>query len=1113
MALTRITSNVIKDATIQEGKFDKTYLDATNNDIATSKITFQADLEAKFGTTGNVYFKCSQNLVSITAADVGDSALSIIRGDLGLDAGSITLVGTNVVNTPYLNLGNGGEASPAFYFGSGFAATGIYHIDTDANTGAVDTIGISVAGTKKLTLTENDITFNSRQLKILTANSVFDTAISYDSTSSTIRYGGATNLLEIYTGGDIVVNVRSVDGTGSEYPSSENRVGINTTSPTATLDVNGTIRADSYQNLTLDSLPTITPAKGGTGLTQIGQPEQLLRVNQAGTELEYFTDNPGDVSNLAGFGVTGDPNIYHVTARDALGGAGNALRLTTSNVATFSAHTADVPQYVKVFGINTTSIEQYDSSTAGTTVYSTWKNQIDDVAASFCSAQGASNSAAINYTYYAALLNFKTGIVSSLKKLKHSSANTQDYITNDSLSSFNEQKYNSLSIYRPDAQHGVLLYRYTSDVQGVVDREGNNLPGHLNSKLNLIAILGQRDIGSSTTVLFTYRDYGPYDKTTWGDFNSDSSYSDTYQKIKTIPCQLAVADVSNFGPYPGWAERKVAAVDRNNNIITVTDPAAADSLFDNTDLSSAYIDNDKIQIVHDDTASLEKVVMSVIAKGLNSLLLLGGTYHVKNLIIPDNFSLNGSGKATVIKKQYFDTSYQGTASPEYSRYYSAIWMRNPWGSIGSYGNYTEGNNLYSKNTSAAIKDSSIKSLVIDGNYNSNIRLGDSTRPDSNALVYLEDADNCSLESVDVKNSVGDGVYAKNANRLSIQNTAVFDNSITYITFDNPLQATDATVLKVSDSAFLSNPGPADITTTQVVAFNSCIIRNSGTGLRTYGSRSANVENNLILGPDDEWIPSSDIYDSDFNSINITCDKFTATGTGGPLELTYLEDNVAKDMTNVTLSSYVRKVVTDNLGNEVFTGNFLTYTPPGGSAKSVVRASYSDQVNGIVQIQIPAGSDPANPTEYAVDNIPYRFNSALGTPNYSFLVYYVNGLEKVSIGGPDNYIINGVIGYNNVDQHYTIQINAEFLGDFVEGDIVTLQEHNPVTGYSLPGDLVISDIRFQSQSYVLDLYSPDFNTYLQTLGINPTTEFWDTNARGYIRKDKNFTIAKGVIGVV
>ncbi|BCU94395.1 MAG: hypothetical protein CM15mV5_0500 [uncultured marine virus] len=99
-------------------------------------------------------------------------------------------------------------------------------------------------------------------------------------------------------------------------------------------------------------------------------------------------------------------------------------------------------------------------------------------------------------------MNVKTGVVSSLKKLKHHANNTQDYITNDALSTFNEQRYNSVAIYRPDSSHGILLYRYTSDIQGVLI-EMEIITGHL-SKLNLIAILGQRDIGSSTTTLFTF---------------------------------------------------------------------------------------------------------------------------------------------------------------------------------------------------------------------------------------------------------------------------------------------------------------------------------------------------------------------------------------------------------------------------------------------------------------------------------------------------------------------------------------------------------------------------------------------------------------------------------
>ena len=143
MALTRITSNVIKDQTIQEGKFDKTYLDATQADIATQKITFQSDLEIKVGSTGATYFNASGNLVTIG------------QGNITLDNGSITLVGTNRVNTPFLNLNsNGTFASPAIYFNSSLG-TGLFVSNTP------DTLGLTVDGVSQLELTATDITFKN----------------------------------------------------------------------------------------------------------------------------------------------------------------------------------------------------------------------------------------------------------------------------------------------------------------------------------------------------------------------------------------------------------------------------------------------------------------------------------------------------------------------------------------------------------------------------------------------------------------------------------------------------------------------------------------------------------------------------------------------------------------------------------------------------------------------------------------------------------------------------------------------------------------------------------------------------------------------------------------
>ena len=379
--------------------------------------------------------------------------------------------------------------------------------------------------------------------------------------------------------------------------------------------------------------------------------------------------------------------------------------------------------------------------------------------------------------------------------------------------------------------------------------------------------------------------------------------------------------------------------------------------------------------------------------------------------------------------------------------------------------------------------------------------------------------------------------------MSIQNCNVFDNSTTYQTFDSPLQATDATVLKVSDSAFLSNPGPVDITTSEVVAFNSCIIRNSGTGLRVFGSRSANTENNLILGPDDEWIPTEDIYDTDFNSVNITCDKTTGTGTGGPIRFTYVEENIAKDLSNTVLSTAVYKIKLDNAGNELIDGGPILYRLDdiiSNPEISVLNTSIYDQENGGVQIEIPSGTVPdgnvgiiydiTKTTGKAVHVIPFRkvFEQGLFQTNYNYLNYTVVGNETVAVGGADDYMIESSVEYNGSSQRYIIAIRFENLADFGIGDIVTLREHN--TEYSLPPNLTVADIVFNTQVnlWTLELeYNPGdgttFNGYhanvnapLNLFNVNDQTlvgTFPDPTKRGYIEKKRSFTIAKGIIGVV
>ena len=96
---------------------------------------------------------------------------------------------------------------------------------------------------------------------------------------------------------------------------------------------------------------------------------------------------------------------------------------------------------------------------------------------------------------------------------------------------------------------------------------------------------------------------------------------------------------------------------------------------------------------------------------------------------------------------------------------------------------------------------------------------------------------------------------------------------------------------VSIVSLIYNKGPA----LSIDFTGGNIIRNCGTGLRFYATGKITTTNNLILGPADEWIPSPDIYDSDWNSVNINVtpgDKFTS-----PVYL-YVENGDYKNLANI-----------------------------------------------------------------------------------------------------------------------------------------------------------------------------------------------------------------------
>ena len=139
---------------------------------------------------------------------------------------------------------------------------------------------------------------------------------------------------------------------------------------------------------------------------------------------------------------------------------------------------------------------------------------------------------------------------------------------------FNEQRFNSVVVFRPDATHAVLIYRFHNNINSVVtDKDGNNLsPSVHNNNLNLIAILGQRDIGSSINLgPIVYKDYGAFDRTTWGELNSDATFNSKYLPFAGFPTTVVPSlTVPTARAIAGFVERDINTLDYAAKTLTLT---------------------------------------------------------------------------------------------------------------------------------------------------------------------------------------------------------------------------------------------------------------------------------------------------------------------------------------------------------------------------------------------------------------------------------------------------------------------------------------------------------------------------------------------------------------
>ena len=768
---------------------------------------------------------------------------------------------------------------------------------------------------------------------------------------------------------------------------SSQNVGIKTANPAYELDVNGSIRANVYENFKFSDLPTTDESTF--------EANRILKVKNDGTGYELIDAHDIDAYRLRSLKVSNDGTVYV--------GIGSTVsnKLKISGISTERFY---VGERVKAFGITKFA-----------------DNALVDlpVVASCLATKVGTSGTTSTYHYWISQYHFRNGKVGISSQISPISG-----IGMTTIDNFNDLNHITLTLARTDTNHGILVYRQVG----------------VNTDINqakLIGILGAKELTSSTSGI-TWKDYGTYEQTEWSPKGTANEYNNN---------QIHFPNIATTGHRRGWAIDRIVSIGQSS--ITL----------DGQYKTNLGIGTDQIvKVAHDNTYAIEQAIDGTISSGGNYLNLPSGTYLTNKLIIPTGFTLSGNGKNTIIKQQYFSTDE--VAGP------TGLSTMLPF----------DGNLVGIGTTNPY--DITIENITIDGNSGNNILFDGEL---DNYLVYFENISSSLIKGVEIRNSPGHGLYVKNSSRLSVENSSFVDGAITDRYSFQPLNAQESETLRINDSLFENYPGPLDLSVTSVVSTGGNIIRNCGTGLRTYASGKITTSNNIILGPSDEYIPTPDIYDSDFNSINLTIQR--GVTFNGPV-LQYIQDGDPKDISSTQVSivsAGIGTIVGQGTTNETLGARFLNFnitTPDAGvfgRQSGYIQLSLTSNQTNTLGLSSSLGYDIIA-KEYLEK--PIGFATYIGIATGTF---------NVAGAGATNYTVK-------------LKDFEQFSG-ISTGDVVKLVDH------SVTPDLSSFELTV-SEKITIDAS----DKRLKLTGFT-TTSITNGDESGYISIRNTFTIAKGRVGVI
>lgn len=507
----------------------------------------------------------------------------------------------------------------------------------------------------------------------------------------------------------------------------------------------------------------------------------------------------------------------------------------------------------------------------------------------------------------------------------------------------------------------------------------------------LIAILGP---GAFTDG--TYVDYGTSDNNFWTDIND---VTDSYNAATLVHFPIQPPTTFLYG----WASATITNIGANQ--ITIDTPVFARA--------------GTINISHDDTEDIQSQIQLQIDSGRASLKLSDVVYVVSTLQIPDNFLLMGTSGLTKIYKM-------------------------PWSAVDSNNNITTA--IVRSTSRSGAENIFIQDLRIDGNLTNQFLVNDTSDKSTNYAVDLGTQNtNIKINNVELTNVVGGGVFSTRTTDLTLSKSRIKNGTISDTLIYSPAFLSEAVNAVVYENVFENFTSAVDLSTSRESVVSNNIFKNVGTGLLVYASRNLISSPNVLIGPANEMLPSPDILNSVYDSVNI----FLEPG------LPYTSDQFRYQENGENFN-----LATNSQNRRIYELWKLEKTEEG------IEQLY-EKINDVLIIDLPTANDPtqgefqfripASSVNKIVND--YNFKTLkLANADHTGLVYramleenvvaaQITGTGIVGLGGSNNYPIS------------TYRVNVTEAKYLSIGANVKFENHNgfDVTGTSLVGtvyDLIL-----------------------------------------------------------